>query len=214
MCFRHAVFAPLGYETALFKGLSEPIICQGTPANTLRANPDDRKTSRLSEFGEMLRAAFDLLDLPTKPSSGHNVLFVRREDYLAHPRHNGRVESRLSNEQEVFDTIKNWAANHTKCKLNIINGLFAHMPMKEQLRAIQEASVVIGAHGAGLTHLVAATPDTIVLELISSFYRRPHFSLISEWKGLEYHAINLAGSYARPAIVIDELSILVSSLKC
>jgi len=214
VCFRHAVFAPLGYETALFKGLSEPIICQGTPANTLRANPDDRKTSRLSEFGEMLRAAFDLLDLPTKPSSGHNVLFVRREDYLAHPRHNGRVESRLSNEQEVFDTIKNWAANHTMCKLNIINGLFAHMPMKEQLRAIQEASVVIGAHGAGLTHLVAATPDTIVLELISSFYRRPHFSLISEWKGLEYHAINLAGSYARPAIVIDELSILVSSLKC
>lgn len=214
VCFRHAILSPLGYETALFKGLTEHISCQGTSANILLGNPDERKTSRLSEFGEMLRAAFGILDLPTKPSSGHNVLFVRREDYLAHPRHNGRVQSRLSNEQEVFDAIKKWAVNHTKCKVNIINGLFAHMSMKEQLHAIHEASVVIGAHGAGLTHLVAATPDTIVLEIISSLYRRPHFSLISQWKGLEYHAINLAGSYARPPMVIDELSSIVSSLKC
>lgn len=214
VCFRHAILSPLGYETALFKGLTEHISCQGTSANILLGNPDERKTSRLSEFGEMLRAAFGILDLPKKPSSGHNVLFVRREDYLAHPRHNGRVQSRLSNEQEVFDAIKKWAVNHTKCKVNIINGLFAHMSMKEQLHAIHEASVVIGAHGAGLTHLVAATPDTIVLEIISSLYRRPHFSLISQWKGLEYHAINLAGSYARPPMVIDELSSIVSSLKC
>lgn len=214
VCFRHAILSPLGYETAFFKGLTEHISCQGTPANTLLRNPDERKTSRLSEFGEMLRAAFGLLDLPTKPPSGHNVLFVRREDYLAHPRHNGRVQSRLSNEQEVFDAIKDWAVNYTKCKLNVVNGLFAHMSMNEQLHAIQEASVVIGAHGAGLTHLVAATPDTIVLEIISSLYRRPHFSLISQWKGLEYHAINLAGSYARPPMVIDELSSIVSSLKC
>ncbi|KAJ6848019.1 beta-(1,2)-xylosyltransferase [Iris pallida] len=217
VCFRHAILSPLGYETALFKGLSETISCQGTTAKILRENPDNEKTARLSEFGEMLKAAFDLLvdeNLPTKPSTGPNVLFVRREDYLAHPRHSGRVESRLSNEQEIFDAIKNWAANHTKCKINVVNGLFAHMPMKEQLRAIQEASVVIGAHGAGLTHLVAATPDTIVLEIISSFYRRPHFSLISQWKGLEYHAINLAGSYARPPMVIDELSSIMRSLKC
>ena len=58
-----------------------------------------------------------------------NVLFVRREDYLAHPRHGGKVESRLSNEQEVFDSINNWASNHG-CKVNLVNGLFAHMPMK------------------------------------------------------------------------------------
>lgn len=214
VCFRHAILSPLGYDTAMFKGLSESISCQGTSAEVLRENPDDRKTSRLSEFGEMLRAAFDLLHLPTKPSTAHNVLFVRREDYLAHPRHTGRVESRLSNEQEVFDTVKNWAHNYTRCKVSIINGLFGHMHMKEQVRAIQEASVVMGAHGAGLTHLVAATPDTIVLEIISSHFRRPHFSLISQWKGLEYHAIYLAGSHARPPIVIDELSSIVSSLRC
>lgn len=216
VCFRHAIISPLGYETALFKGLTESINCQGTTANILREHPDDMRTARLSEFGEMLRASFGLHGdgMQTKPTTGHNVLFVRREDYLAHPRHSGKVESRLSNEQEVFDSISKWASHHSKCKINMVNGLFAHMQMKEQFQAIQEASVIIGAHGAGLTHLVSATPNTIVLEIISSFYRRPHFSLISQWKGLEYHIINLSGSHAEPDEVIAKLREIMRSLGC
>lgn len=92
--------------------------------------------------------------------------------------------------------------------------LFAHMPMKEQLRAIQEASVIIGAHGAGLTHIVSATPKTVILEIISSLFRRPHFELISHWKGLEYHAIYLAESYASPAVVTERLHRIMKSLGC
>ncbi|XVF70788.1 hypothetical protein PTKIN_Ptkin11bG0189900 [Pterospermum kingtungense] len=218
VCFRHAIFSPLGYETALFKGLSEDINCQGASAHDLWQSPDDRKMARLSEFGEMIRAAFGFPvnrhHADNKAVSGHNVLFVRREDYLAHPRHKGKVESRLSNEQEVFDSLQRWASNHLQCKVNLINGLFAHMPMKEQVQAIQDASVIIGAHGAGLTHIVSATPDTVILEIISSFFRRPHFQLIAQWKGLEYHAINLDGSYAKPGVVIDQLNKIMSSLGC
>lgn len=217
VCFRHAVLVPLGYETALFKGLSENINCHGAFAHDLWQNPDDLKTARLSEFGEMIRAAFGFpvgRHRVLKPASGHNILFVRREDYVAHPRHGGKVESRLSNEQEVFDSLKNWASNYLECKINLVDGLFAHMPMKEQVRAIQDASVIIGAHGAGLTHIISARPKTVILEIISSLYRRPHFALISQWKGLEYHAINLDGSYADPRVVIDQLNSIVKSLGC
>lgn len=208
---------PLGYETALFKGLSENINCHGAFAHDLWQNPDDLKTARLSEFGEMIRSAFGFpvgRHHVVKPASGHNILFVRREDYVAHPRHGGKVESRLSNEQEVFDSLKNWASNYLECKINLVNGLFAHMSMKEQVRAIQDASVIIGAHGAGLTHIISARPKTVILEIISSLYRRPHFALISQWKGLEYHAINLDGSYADPRVVIDQLNSIVKSLGC
>ena len=165
----------------------------------------------------MIRAAFGFpvgRHHVLKPASGHNILFVRREDYVAHPRHGGKVESRLSNEQEVFDSLKNWASNYLECKINLVNGLFAHMSMKEQVRAIQDASVIIGAHGAGLTHIISARPKTVILEIISSLYRRPHFALISQWKGLEYHAINLDGSYADPRVVIDQLNSIVKSLGC
>ncbi|KAI8552951.1 hypothetical protein RHMOL_Rhmol06G0307800 [Rhododendron molle] len=217
VCFRHAILAPLGYETALFKGLTEDIDCHGASAHDLWQKPDDRKTARLHEFGEMIRAAFGFpvdKHRTSKPVSGHNVLFVRREDYLAHPRHGGKVQSRLSNEQEVFDALKSWVSDHSECKINLINGLFAHMPMKEQVRAIQDASVIIGAHGAGLTHIVSATPKTVILEIISSEYRRPHFALIAKWKGLEYHSIYLAGSYAKPAEVIKKLVSILKGLDC
>ncbi|KAL3733383.1 hypothetical protein ACJRO7_022843 [Eucalyptus globulus] len=217
VCFRHAIMSPLGYENAMFKGLSQPINCEGTSAHDLWRNPDDSKTARLSEFGEMIRSAFGFSvnrHHPEKGVSGHNVLFVRREDYLAHPRHSGKPESRLSNEQEVFDALKSWASSHLKCKVNLVNGLFAHMPMKDQVQAIQDASVIIGAHGAGLTHIVSAMPKTVILEIISSQYRRPHFERISKWKGLKYHAINLAGSRADPPVVINELSSILKSLGC
>lgn len=217
VCFRHAILSPLGYETPLFKGLSEIINCHGTSAHDLWQNPDEQKTARLSEFGEMIRSAFgfpvDKIRIP-KQASGLNILFVRREDYLAHPRHGGKVQTRLSNEQEVFDSINTWASNHSDCKLNVVNGRFAHMGMKEQVGAIQDADVIIGAHGAGLTHIVSATPNTVILEIISSEYRRPHFQLIAAWKGLKYHAINLERSYADPLVVIDRLSTILRSLGC
>nr|ABG89267.1 beta-1,2-xylosyltransferase isoform 2 [Lemna minor] len=216
ICFRHVVLSPLGYETALFKGLSESFSCEGAPANRLKVNPDDQKTARLAEFGEMIRAAFDfpVVDPSIDPLT-KSILFVRREDYVAHPRHSGRVESRLTNEQEVFDFLHNWASHHRgRCNISMVNGLFAHMGMKEQLKAIMEASVVVGAHGAGLTHLVAARSTTVVLEILSSQYRRPHFQLISRWKGLDYHAINLAGSFADPREVVEKLTGIVDRLGC
>ncbi|KMT12887.1 hypothetical protein BVRB_4g089770 [Beta vulgaris subsp. vulgaris] len=219
VCFRHAVFVPLGYETAWFKGLNQlyqPVDCHGASAKTLWTNPDDRKTARLSEFGEMIKAAFDLLiDTPRSPKpSEYDVLFVRREDYLAHPRHDGKVESRLSNEQEVFEALKAWASNYSQCSINLVNGLFAHMSMREQFRTIQDASVIIGAHGAGLTHVVSALPKTVILEIISKQFRRPHFQLISQWKGLEYHAINLTESTANSTKVIERLKQIMKSLGC
>nr|XP_043620914.1 beta-1,2-xylosyltransferase [Erigeron canadensis] len=218
VCFRHAILSPLGYETAMFRGLSENIDCYGASAPDLWQNPDDKKTARISEFGEMIRAAFSLPlhrhhHSSKSGSLDYNVLFVRREDYLAHPRHGGKVQSRLSNEQEVFDALKIWSSTHTKCKINLINGLFGHMSMKEQVIAVQDASVIVGAHGAGLTHIVSAT-DAEVLEIVASEFRRPHFELISRWKGLNYHPIYLSGSHANPTVVIKKLRDILKSLGC
>jgi glycoprotein 2-beta-D-xylosyltransferase len=217
VCFRHAILSPLGYETVLFKGLDGEISCQGASAQDLWQAPDDEKTARLSEFGEMIRASFDFpVDQHRKRNqvSTPNVLFIRREDYLAHPRHLGKVESRLSNEQEVFDCLKSWVSNHTECKVNLIDGVFAHMPMKEQVRAIQDSSLIIGAHGAGLTHIVSATPKTVIFEIIGAEFRRPHFKLISKWKGLEYHPMFLRAAHADPAVVIQRLSPILRRFGC
>lgn len=217
VCFRHAILSPLGYETVLFKGLSENMDCHGVSAHDLWQQPDERRTARISEFGEMIRASFGFpVDRHqiSKPDAGLNILFVRREDYLAHPRHAGKVQLRLSNEQELFDSIKIWVSKHVECKINLVNGIFAHMPMKEQIRTIHDASVIIGAHGAGLTHIVAASPKAVILEIVAAEFMRPHFALIAKWKGLEYHPIFLKDAYAKPLVVKERLSGILKSLGC
>lgn len=217
VCFRHAILSPLGYETVLFKGLTEDVDCHGASAHDLWQQPDDRKTARISEFGEMIRASFGFpvdRHQTSKPDAGLNVLFVRRENYLAHPRHAGKVQSRLANEQELFDSLKIWASKDVDCKINLVNGIFAHMPMKDQVRAIHDASVIIGAHGAGLTHIVSASPKAVILEIVAAEFMRPHFTLIAKWKGLEYHPIFLSDSYAKPLIVKQKLSSILKTLGC
>ncbi|KAE8733992.1 pirin-like protein [Hibiscus syriacus] len=146
----HLVFVDVHCQTQLdetWKELFSSLrFAKSFTAHDLVQSPDIHKTARLSEFGEMIRSTFDLQlnrYRAGEEASGHNVLFIRREDYLAHPRREGTVEQRLSDEQEVFDSLSSWASNHVECKVNLINGLFAHMPMKEQVRAIQDASVII-----------------------------------------------------------------------
>ncbi|KAI3688490.1 hypothetical protein L2E82_46108 [Cichorium intybus] len=215
VCFRHAILSPLGYETALYKGLHESIDCHGASRDDVAQNPNEQITARISEFGEMIRMSFGLpLNPPHHTSNYHNVLFVRRESYLAHPRHRGAVQTRLGNEQQVFDALRRWAASGDfKCKVNVINGVMAHMPMKEQLRAIQEATVIVGAHGAGLTHIVSAV-ETEIVELLGSKFIRPHYALISQWKGLKYHPIYMKETFAVPSDVVNEISRILTNLGC
>ncbi|KAI5066470.1 hypothetical protein GOP47_0019094 [Adiantum capillus-veneris] len=216
VCFDHAVFTPLGYETAIFKGLNSGIPCKGCTAMELKQADDDRKTARLREFGEMFKSAFGVENRRIKKSL--NILFVRRESYLAHPRHSGKPETRLRNEQELFNLMENWARLKSKefgrlwSTINIVNGTLAHMKMKDQVQAVDDASVILGVHGAGLTHILFARPGTVILELLSPLFPRPHYSHISQWMGLDYQSITMASTAADCQEVLKQLSTILESL--
>ncbi|KAH7432582.1 hypothetical protein KP509_07G029000 [Ceratopteris richardii] len=216
VCFDHLIFTPLGYETALFKGLNTGIPCKGCEPSEIKKIEDDGKTARLREFGEMFKSAFGVVNKRVKKSI--NILFVRRESYLAHPRHSGKPETRLANEQELFDSMEKWAQSESLNfkrwgkKINILNGTLAHMKMKEQVQAVDDASVIVGVHGAGLTHILFARPGTIVLELTSPLFLRPHYAHISEWMGFKYHSIRMRETVANCEEVLQKLSTILDDL--
>jgi glycoprotein 2-beta-D-xylosyltransferase len=102
-----------------------------------------------------------------------------------------------------------------KCKVNVVDGPFAHMTMKEQLRAILEASVVIGGSRGWSKHTWFQQLLIQRFLRLSAACTGSHiFALISHWKSLEYHAINLPGSFARITDVISELRKLLEGLGC
>ncbi|CAK9865256.1 unnamed protein product [Sphagnum jensenii] len=216
VCFDHLIFAPLGYNTPLFKGVNQGIFCQGCSASDLEKDLQ-YQTARLREFGEMFTSAFNISSATSSSQEDRvvKVLFIRREDYLAHPRHIGKPESRLSNEEEVLEALNTWASRRASDELNItiVNGLFAHMSMQEQLQQVQQSSIIVGAHGAGLSHILFARPEeTAVLELVSPYFVRPHFQAMSQWMGMEYHAIEMGSSEADCSEVIDRVDSILTGL--
>lgn len=213
VCFDHLIFSPLGYNSPFFKGLDLDLSCRGCAPEDIASNPR-HKTARVREFGEFFTAAFNRSSsTTTTESSVHRmddsavvkVLFVRREDYLAHPRHTGKPESRLSNELEVLQALQSWASarsgtkvvDNKKLSITVVNGLLAHMTLDEQLKEVRESAIIVGAHGAGLSHLLFCRPEkTAILELVSPYFVRPHFEVMSQWMGLEYHKIEMSSPAA------------------
>lgn len=199
VCFDHLIFSPLGYNSPFFKGLDLDLSCRGCAPGDISENPR-HSTARVREFGEFFTAAFNRSS-ETVPQTEVKVLFVRREDYLAHPRHTGKPESRLSNELEVLQALQSWASGrnsgHKKPSITIVNGLLAHMTLDEQLKEVREASIIVGAHGAGMSHLLFCRPEkTAILELVSPYFVRPHFEVMSQWMGIEYHKIEMGSAAA------------------
>lgn len=199
VCFDHLIFSPLGYNSPFFKGLDLDLSCRGGTPEAISNNPR-HSTARVREFGEFFTAAFNMTteSMPPKDNSIFKVLFVRREDYLAHPRHTGKPESRLSNEVEVLEALQAWASSRSgykKVNITVVEGLFGHMTLTEQLNQVRESSILVGAHGAGLSHLLFSRPQkTAVLELMSPYFVRPHFEVMSQWMGIEYHKIDMTSS--------------------
>lgn len=224
VCFEHAIFAPLGYDVPLFKYIDNRLRCRGSSVEDLerteQSGATEWKMARLREYGEFFSKSFDTFpgegtSTVDKDAQDISVLFVRRENYLAHPRHSGKPESRLRNEEEVLNALKKWAMEKSKKLLNvtIVNGLLAHMTMDEQVQAVKKADVLIGAHGAGMTHLMFAKPSAIVFELSAPTYRRPHFSTLSYWMGMDYRVIDMESSSADIGQVMTEMDQILEDLK-
>ncbi len=73
------------------------------------------------------------------------MLFVRRVDYKAHVRHTGKIEARISNEDAIYSALLSWADRAPGRR--ILNGMFHNMTMAAQLSMVQEACLMLGAHG-------------------------------------------------------------------
>lgn len=106
---------------------------------------------------------------PPARSSGRERLYISRGD---------AARRRLVNEPDVLALLKPLGFR------SITLGL---MPVAEQARAFGQASVVIGAHGAGLTNLVFAPAGAKVMELHTPSRRGMHYWELSNARQLEYY---------------------------
>ena len=112
-----------------------------------------------------------------------DILFVWRRDYLAHPRNPlGRVGRKVANERQLISHARKlwpWARVHG-AQLDAFN-------MHTQLRLISTADILVGMHGAGLTHTLFLPAHGGLVEIKPPYWQEHgHFEAIARWRHLHY----------------------------
>ena len=123
------------------------------------------------------------------------VVVIDRLPYLAHPRSNPQTIERaiphLANvTRHVLETAFASSSSPTRLSLQVV--ALETLSMQDQLRLIRQAQVLVGNHGAGLTHTLFLQPHSHVLELSC---RRLFFQRLAEWNP------NVTHSCLKPLVV-------------
>ena len=109
---------------------------------------------------------------------------------------------RLENEDAIFAHLAAAeappAAAGARAAFALVNGLFSEQSLREQVAAAQAACVLVGAHGAGLSHALFAPPGAHLLELRPPSFMRPHFIAYAAWAGVRHHDWPLPGGAPEP----------------
>ena len=81
---------------------------------------------------------------------------------------------------------------------------FEFMDFKDQIRAVRNATIVIGVHGAGLSHILFANSDTTLIELAPLQYAgRMHFEYFAKYAGVDYRKFHIGEAYGDESHIVD-----------
>lgn len=112
------------------------------------------------------------------------VVFLWRRDYLAHPRNpTGKVSRKVKNEVELISGVRDLLPGHDVRGIQIDK-----LSMKSQLQLISETDILIGMHGAGLSHTLFLPPHAGLIELYPNYWptANRHFRAMAQWRHLHY----------------------------
>ena len=114
-----------------------------------------------------------------------SVLFIWRHDYVAHPRNpQGSVARKIANEDQLIITTRQ-KFNGTISRVYGVQ--IDLLDMATQLRLIANTDILVGMHGAGLTHTMFLPSHATLIEF-TPYYASPqdHFQSIARWRNLHY----------------------------
>jgi len=190
-CFDRVVYAPFGYAAAISSGIQPRQTQCRTDPNVRRFSDDFVRGLGIAPRAHSSCGGHDANGGPGAGAGGDapattKVVFVQRTHYLAHPRHNGKIVRRLDNEDEIVQGLTAAAAGG-EAGVALLRGVFSEMTLREQVKVAQEACVIAGAHGAGLSHVLFAPPGVHLLELQPPAFARPHFIAYAFWSGAHHH---------------------------
>ena len=170
LCFRHAIFGLVGYLGFLHTDNDHP-----TAPNSCY---DSELVKAFSNF--VVSSIPGALQVP-RPTALRITLIVRREHNDKHYQEK-KIFRTFQNEKELIKMLESGK------KMSVEVADLSEMSFDEQVLLMRRTSILIGAHGAGLTNLIFLPPQAIVVELSSrtSHTKDLYFRNLASWMGLTY----------------------------
>ena len=138
----------------------------------------------VEDFRNFFLSSFRIADSHKLNCDRINIMFIWRRDYIAHPRNpSGMISRKIQNEQELVDTLRKDFPAYTVKGVQI--DLFE---MRQQLEFARETDLLIGMHGAGLTHTMFLPKHAGLIELLPTYWSaaNEHFHAIAKWRKIRY----------------------------
>jgi glycoprotein 2-beta-D-xylosyltransferase len=169
VCFETAILIPPGYA-APYMPQSFKASCPSPPL--------------VQEFCQHVLKSYNYYGLQHVQKIRGKIVIIDRVPYISHPRSNPETAQRtLNNLHQLKQRLEKIRRVSSVEMVHLETMTFA-----EQLKSIREAHVLIGNHGAGLTHILFMDQGSHMIEFSSD--DRDFFLVMSEWKGLEHSVIS------------------------
>lgn len=156
-------------------------------------------------------------------STGMNVFEQSNEDYLwLRDKMKSSVNHKQSSGRKLYISrqhanrgrkIANYAAVKEAIESHGFEPVIMEsLSIKEQIKLVSQADVIMGPHGAGLVNMVFAK-DVKIIELFPQNVLKPHFYMLADLMGFEYESLvanSVEGNNLH--VNIDELQKLLDGL--
>ena len=153
--------------------------------------------------------------------SSINLLFLWRRNYLAHPRNpSGQVSRKIKNEEQLVKYVSEKFMN-----VNVKAYQLDQFNMSMQLAFISKTDILVGMHGAGLTHSVFLPKHAGLIEFYPNYWPSSiaMFKAIARFRNLHYENwVNKESKYEFPDkytkvpthIIAVKLNSILKKMKC
>lgn len=142
------------------------------------------EVSYLGEFRQFFLSKHGIFPEDALNCKMLNILILWRRDYVAHPRNpSGSISRKIKNEDELLRKISDKFKGHNVAGLQI-----DVLPMREQLKITAKTDILIGMHGAGLSHTLFLPGHASLIEIFPAYYPAAniHFQAMAKWRHVFY----------------------------
>jgi glycoprotein 2-beta-D-xylosyltransferase len=198
VCFRDVVLVHAGYSSPLSVFIFDPPPISCAPNYFVK------------DFANFILRAYGLEHLrpPSHAGAPLRVVLELREPRRTHPRQRTpTVARRIANAASVVEAfgaaVGGWGqkgeGGAVVRSVEFLPVRFSDLPFVEQLHIARSADVLVGLHGAGLSHALFLDEGAALVEIVPvGFSAHAHFRTFAEWGGAKYRPFYLQGDAEEP----------------